>query len=441
LFRRDCIRTKSYLALGLFLFVSFNPAPEELFSHLMSDQVWLVEVLLGLSLYTAFADAPTRLRSLYLALAAVCLGLSTVTRTTQVPLLASFVLWALIGGTLGWLKNGRKAFDLHAVVGFATCLVFVVLLNYATCFYNSIHDGYFGLSAIDSREYRDFYMSLQSVGDPTGDPHYPVDDHRLGLVAQAGPVSHGFVDRMRTDQRFREVSRDTFGKYDFSLGWFHFIVFGNTLPNGDLSRGFAMFREVENEISKASAENRLKVRTILPLPDCRIPILLSVLPGALRDESALITTIPSQYAWAWGGDEAKFDNAYFSQALTRRAVAPSTLRENIGKALCAFYSAVYSNMLPGLMLAVGAYLACSVYSWKKNSAFCLRFPVQQLFGVFFVVLFFWYVFFHASGFPAVARYLVYQNVMLPLLLVYYFREAWQMVRSRDVSGGRTSSRE
>ena len=422
--------TKSYLALGLFLFVAFNPAPEELFSHLMSDQVWLVEVLLGLSLYVAFADTPTRLRCLYLVLAAVSLGLSTLTRTTLVPLVASFLLWGLLGGILCWLKKRRKAFDLHSAIGIVVCLAFIGILNDATCFYNSIHYGYFGLSVIDSREYRDFYLCLQSVGDPTGDPYYPVDDHRLGLVAQAGPVSHRFVDQMRTDRRFRTVSRQTFGKYDFSLGWFHFIVFADTFPNGNLPQGFAMFRAVESEIAQASADNRLKVRHILPLPDCRLPIVLSVLPDAMRDVSALITVEPSRYAWAWAG-EPKFDNAYFSLALTRRTVVPSPLRENIGRALCVFYSIIYPIMLPGLILAVSAYLACGVYFWKKISAFSLRFLARQLFGVLFVVLFCWYAFFHASGFPAFARYMIYQNVMLPVLLVYYGREAWCMVRGHD----------
>jgi len=416
---------KSYLSLGLFLFVSFNPAPEELFSHIMSDQVWLVEALLGLSLFIFFANTRSRWRSLYLALAVACLGLSTLTRTTLVPLVASFVLWAMISGALCWLNSKRNAFDFHTSVGLLVCAAFVGILNYATCCHNSIHYGYFGLSLVDSREYREFYTCLQSVGDPTGEPHYPVDDHRLGLVAQAGPVSHKFVEQMRTDQRFREVSRDTFGKYDFSLGWFHFIVFGNTMPNGDLSQGLAMFKDVEREIANASAEKRLKVRPVLPL----------------RAEGALITAEPSQYAWAWGGDEPKFENPYFTQVLTRRAVRPSPLRENIGRSLCTFYSVIYSKMFLGLMLGVGAYLACAIYSWKSNPGINLRSSTRHLFGVLFVVLFFWYAFFHASGFPAFARYMIYQNVMLPLLLVYYFREAWHLFHERSALSSQTSCRD
>ena len=430
---------KSYLALGLFLFVYFNPAPEELFSHIMSDQVWLVEALLGLSLFVIFANSHSRWRCLYLALAVTCLGLSTLARTTLIPLIASFVLWATISGTLCWLNRKRSVFDFHTAVGFIVCLASIGLLNYATCSFNSALHGYFGLSIVDSREYREFYTCLQSVGDPTGEPHYPVDDRRLSLIAQAGPVSNQFVQQMRTDQRFRSVSRDTFGKYDFSLGWFHFIVFGSTIPNDDLSQGLAMFRSIEREIAQASADNRLKVRPVLPLPDCRIPIVLSVLPDALKDESTLITTEPSRYAWAWGGDEPKFENPYFTQVLTRRAVNPSSLREYIGRSLCAFYSMVYSPMLLGLMLGMGAYLFCGIYSWKKKSGFNLRLSTRHLFVIFFAVLFFWYAFFHASGFPAFTRYLIYQNVMLPLLLVFYFRETWRLIRERNALSNQTSS--
>jgi len=420
--------TKSYLALGLFLFISFDPAPEELFSHIMSDQVWLVEVLLGISLFVTFAGTRKGVRWLYLALAAICLGFSTITRVTIIPLITSFLLWAVISGILWWLKNRQKSFDFQTVGGWIACVAFVGIFNYSTCFYNSIYKGYFGLSLTDSREYHEFYMCLQSVGDPTGDKYYPVDDHRLSLIAQAGPASHEFVDQMRTDLNFRRINQKAYGKYDFALTWFELVVFFNTIPNGNLHQGFAMFKEVENEISKASEEHRLKVRTIIPLPDCRIPIVMSAFPDALRHLSAFITTEPAQYAWAWGGSEPQFENVYFSQALTRRAVAPSPVRENIGKALCTFYSIIYSKMLLGLELGVDVYLGCGIYCWKKISTFSLHFLAQQFFVVFFVVLFFWYVLFDASGLVSSARYMVFQNVMLPLLLVYYFRQAWQIVR-------------
>jgi hypothetical protein len=433
--------TRSFLALALFLFVSFNPAPEELFSHILSDQVWLVEAMLGISLFVTFVQTSTRWRCLYLVLAALCLGLSTLTRTTLVPLIVSFVLWALLDATLGWLNRRRNIFDFHPTAGLFVCLAVVGIIDFGTCTYDSNRYGYFGLSMVDSREYRIFYTALQSVGEPDGDKYYPVDDHRLSLIAQAGPVAKKFVDQMRADTRFREVSRETFGQYDFSLGWFHFIVFGNTMPDGNLSQGLMMFKDVEREIAQASAEHRLKVRPVLPLPDCRIPIVLSAFPDALRESTALISKEPSQYAWNEGGAEPKFENSNFTNALSRRAVTPSPLRENLGKALCVFYSVLYYPMLPVLALSVGAYWACLVYVWKKNSALFGHFSIQNLFAIFFVVLLIWYAFFHASGFPAFARYMIYQNVLLPLLVAYYFREAWLMYRESKSLSNQTSCRD
>jgi hypothetical protein len=420
--------TRSYPSLGLFLFLSFNPAPEELFSHIMSDQVWLVEVLLGISLFVLFAETQRRRRWLYLVPAAVCLGFSTITRVTIIPLMAAFLLAAVMAAILYVVKTRRKAVDLQAIIGWIGCIGFIAIFNYSTCLYNSICYGYFGLSITDCREYRIFYMCLQSVGDPSGDKYYPVDDHRLSLVAQAGPVSHWFVDHMRTDLNFRRISQNAYGKYDFALPWFELVVFFNTVPNGDLRQGFAMFRMVENEISKAAEENRLKVRAIIPLPDSRIPIVLSAAPNALRQLSALITAEPAQYAWAWRNDEPKFDNPYFAQALTRRTVAPSPARENIGRALCTFYSFIYARLLFGLELSMGAYLVCGLYYWNKLPAMNLHSLAQQLFALFFFVVFFWYVLFSASGLQATSRYMVFQNVILPLLVVYYFREAWRIAR-------------
>ena len=92
--------TRSFLALGLYLFVIFNPAPEELFSHLMSDQVWLVETMMGISFLVFFAGDRSRLRWLYILLSALCLGFSVITRSAMVPLTVAFLLLAMLSGTL-----------------------------------------------------------------------------------------------------------------------------------------------------------------------------------------------------------------------------------------------------------------------------------------------------------------------------------------------------
>jgi hypothetical protein len=49
----------------------------------------------------------------------------------------------------------------------------------------------------------------------------------------------------------------------------------------------------------------------------------------------------------------------------------------------------------------------------------LSIAAQQLFTIVFVVHFLWYALFDASGLSVFTRYLLFQNVMLPLLTAYY----------------------
>ncbi|HEY0257529.1 MAG TPA: hypothetical protein VGC39_08805, partial [Candidatus Methylacidiphilales bacterium] len=423
--------TQSYLALGLYLFAIFNPAVEELLSHLMSDQVWLVETLAGFSLFVLFAGTASRLRWGCVLLGALCLGFSVVTRSTFVPLLITFLVWAMLSVGLAFLRNQKCADLLPIAGGCFLCLYAVAVFYYGTCFHNSKNNGFFGLSAFDSREYQDFYMRLQSVGEPTGDAYFPIDDNRLSLIATAGPRSRWFVEQLGKDSSFRNTSRQTYGKPGIALCWFHWAVFETLDTDGDLDRTFALFRDVEGEITRAAQENRLKVRRIIPLPDCRIPTVLSVIPHGLLHIASLITWQPPRYAWAWNHDEPKFDNAEFFRALHRQNVAPSPARERIGIVLCEIYAWVYAPLLVALVAAVAAFGIGLAYRWNSIPAFTNRFLAQQLFLVSFLVLALWYLLFDASGLFAVPRYLVFNNVMLPLLLVYYARHAWRLSAGRN----------
>ena len=244
--------TQSFVSLGLYLFVIFNPAVEELLSHLMSDQVWLVETLIGLSLIVFFAGATTRLRWLSITLASVFLGLATVTRSTFVPLLATFLIWATGAIVLSRIKTGRFVIDRPLVGGGLLCLYGIVLFYYSVCLTNARYNDFLGLNAFDSREYQCFYMCLQSVGEPTGEPYFPVDDHRLKLIAQAGPRSKWFVDQLARDVVFRQVSLETYGKPGIALCWFHWAVFETINTDGDLKKTFGFFDDIEHEIAQAA---------------------------------------------------------------------------------------------------------------------------------------------------------------------------------------------
>ena len=417
---------KSYLALGVFLFASFNPAVEELLSHLMSDQVWLVETLLGFSFFVFFAGTRAKICWAYAVLAGLFLGYSTITRSTFVPLLAIFGIWAALSCLLAWRKNKGRVVDYPAIGGCVICLYAVTIFYYDTCWHNAQANGFFGLSALDSREYQSFYLCLQSVGEPTGERYYPVDDGRLRLIASAGPRSRWFVDQLAKDSSFRKISEQVYGKPGLALCWFHWAVFETVDADGDLDKTFALFKDVEGEITQAGREGRLQVRPILPLPDCRVPIVLSAMPAAASHVTAMVMSEPSRYAYASDAGEPRFDDVRFTEALNRHPVALGPVRDHIGSALCVAYAYAYPPLLAGLGLAVAMFIVRLALRWRELPDFTFPFLAQQMFGVAFVVLFFWYLLFDASGLLAVPRYLVFNNAILPVLFAYYAREAWQV---------------
>jgi hypothetical protein len=418
---------ESALALAVFVFVIFNPTAAELSSHLLSDPVWMVEVILGLALVVLFAQGRSPWRWLLLAPAGAVLALSTITRTTIIPLTVALLLWIGLVLLMEWRKRAKLRRMLALGGGIAAVLAVVALGYKATCWHNAAAFGYDGLSMPDSREYRDFYMCLQSVGEPGDDAYYPVDTARLDQVAQAGPVSHAFVEAMKIDANFRRISEKTFGKYDFALGWFHFVVFFNTVPGGDLRQGFAMFKAVESEIATASREGRIQTRVIVPLPDCRLGTVAGVLPDAVFRLGGLILFVPAKYAWS-SENEPRFENPDFTAALNRGAAGRSPMREEIGAWLCAIYAPVYWLLLPVLALGMGG---CIVGELRRRGALAeidSAFAARQLVFIAALAFFAWNALFCASGVPFFARYMILQNVLLPLLAAYYGQLAWRIIR-------------
>jgi hypothetical protein len=420
---------RTYLALGVFLFAAFNATAAELFSHMLSDPVWLVEVMIGLALVVLFATRRSPWWWFGLVPAGVLLAVSTITRTTIVPLCGSLLLWLAIVLVVEWRTGATRRRLLSLVGGVALVLVAVTLCYKGTCLRNSESYGYYGLSMPDSREYREFYMALQSVGEPTGDRYYPVDTARLDQIAQAGPVSKWFVEAMKTDGNFRRVSEQTFGKYDFALGWFHFVVFFNAIPNGDLRTGFQMFRAVEDEIAAASREGRIKTRSIVPLPDARLGVVAGAVPNSVVRLGGLITFVPAAYAWSEPG-EPRFQDAAFTKALNRGAAERSPVREAMGMMLCAIYGPAFVVLLPVFLLALGACVVGVIRKRGKELGLEPEFAARQLILIAATVFFAWNVLFCASGVPFFARYMILQNVLLPLLAVYYARAAWHLLRKR-----------
>jgi hypothetical protein len=417
--------SRSYLSLGLFLFTILNPNPTELFCHMMSDQVWLVETMLGLSCAALAMQSDTRPKWSHLALAVLFFGLSAITRSTFIPLMACLI--SFVGLALAFIAiKLKKQPDKEPLIVLLLCawsLLFgVSAVYYGTCFYDANRYGYFGISVIDSSEYKKFYTCLQSVGPSGNDTYFPIDENRRKLIEQAGPVSHWFIGEVEKNSFYKQIGLEHYGKADIPAGWFHFATFNAILPavDGDLRKSFALLEAIENEIAGANRRGVLHVRPLLPLPDGRLHLVLAAYPQALGDTTKMVVYQPSPDFFTWKYLHSKYRNSEFSMALTRRTVHESAVREKIWRTFCGLYSCVYTLPLFYLCLALQAvFLALLAFTWNRSAEISLFFLAQQFFALFFVVHIFWYALFDASGLYVFSRYMIFPHVMLPILIAYY----------------------
>jgi hypothetical protein len=415
---------KSYLSVGLFLFTIFNPVPEVLFMRLMSDQVWLVETMLGISwlVLSLEGGVQEKPRWLYLGFAAGFLGLSSVTRSTFIPLIASLLIFTLIMllvFAFGFKSSPRQA-KINLLVSLLTVLLATTTIYYGTCYLNSKRYGYFGLSAIDCSEYRHFYTCLQSVGPAGKDTYFPVDQSRRQLIATAGPTAKWFVGEVDKNEMYQQVGRDHYGKSDVPSGWFHFATF-NVLFNssdGDLRKSYSLMRKIENEIAEASSRGDLSTRFVLPLPDSRLDLVWVAFPLGWRDAVDMMLLCPPPELFSWEKRKGLYNSPEFAAALLRQQVQPSPAQESAWRFLCTIYAHLYGKVAFYLYLAL-TFFSLIALSYRrdriKNDAFALL--AQQAFAVFFFVHMLWYAFFDASGLYVFSRYMIFQNVMLPILIV------------------------
>ena len=425
---------KNYLACGLFLFAIFNPAPTELFSHFYSDQIWMVETMAGFA-YLVFAlRDPLRANGFQLACATILLGFSTITRSVFAPLMACLIFFTLIASILIWARGGFDRFRIPLRtfwISMSSVIIGIFVFYYATCFYNLHRHHYFGISAVDCSEYRNFWLCLQSVGDANGVNYFPVDEDRRNLIAQAGPHSKAFMDQLNQANLFKDVGLATYGKRDLASGWFHFAVFAAN--DSDTDKSYAIFKQIEQEIRDAAQRGQLKTRTVLPLPDCRVGLVMAVFPGALHSTVRKLMDEPAPYPWGWTAQRLPYDNPEFSRALTRRAVSDSPARYQAWHMFHAIYSRLYTQaVLYFLLILIIVFWIFLAFAWRPDLKDCLSLLAQQLFALLFIALIFWYALFDASGMPVVARYMIYQNVMVPILIAYYLR-SFAILRAKQGS--------
>ena len=415
--------TRRYLAAGLFLFILFDPAIAEVFSHFMSDQVWMIEIMLGLALFVLTVEREDRPRAWLTIPAALFLGLSVITRSTFPPLALSFFLFVALGG---WLLFKRpQAAGRFLLI--ATALGFGVGLIYGgTCRYNARCFGFNGISAWDNREYARFYLTLQAVGPADGVAYFPIDENHRRLIAQAGPTSGWLMGEMEKNAGYKAVGKQNYGRADFPGGWFPFAVFNAALSAnpGNLRGVFALFRTVENEIDDAVRPGRLQMRPILPLPDSRLSLVLPVLPHATLRAVTAIVREPSPDWLAKENRPELYVDPDFTRALGRSPLAIRPAQEIVMRVLVHFYTALYRPL--ALLLLAALVVRAGLLRIKRRREFPLFSAgeiARQIFVLTFFVMACWYTLFEASGFPLSPRYLIYQHVLLPVLLAYYFVRA------------------
>jgi hypothetical protein len=414
---------KSYLACGLFLFALFNPAPAELFSHFLSDQIWMVLTMIGLAYLVLALREPLQLRGLFLTCSFLLLGLATITRTSYDLLMGCMAF--LIGATTllilcrGGFRKTRASLAIFLLSTFSVVLG-VSAIYYVTCFFDSQRLHYFGISAVDCREYRNFYLCLQSVGEPTGVNYYPVDGDRRRLIATAGPDAKALMNEIDRTDYYKQVSQSAFGRHDIALGWFQFAVFGTY--DSDIDKAYVQFEKIEQEIREAGQTGRLHVRSIPPLPDCRLNLVLPVLPASLQSTMRQTVAEPIPFPSGWSVRPQSYVDPDFTRALSRNRVYDSPIRFEIWRLVHALYAQLYrSAMVIFLFALVMAYWFCLAITWRPMQVHSLAILAEQIFALVFFALIFWYTLFDASGTPVMTRYMIFNNVMLPILLAYYVR--------------------
>jgi len=427
---------KSWLPFGLFVFVTFDPAIAELFSHFYSDQVWLVETMLGLACFVLAFRSVEKLDWTCVYAALSFFGFSIITRSVMVPLLISVMVFALVALVLslskGFIPNLKRKLDFLALT--VPTFIFGLSLIYGSmCRYNLVKHGYTGLSYIDSSQYKNFYLCLQSVGDPDGPRYFPIDENRRKLIALAGPDSSWLMRQLDDNTFYKQAGLDHYGRADIAAGWFHWAVFTAAMHDGNYIGAFKLFDNIEDEINASTKFGRVQVRAIAPLPDARIPIVIGALPSGLWNTVSQIVHEPPPDAFAAKDAATLYVNPDFTKALTRRAVTDSPFRDSLWQILAHIYAWIYTPVLFALyIIALAALKITILRRWKQIPEFYLFTIAQYIFSIVFVILILWYTLFDASGMPATARYMIFNHVLMPMLICSY---AVGVMRLRMQAGG------
>jgi hypothetical protein len=399
----------------------FNPNWAEISSHLLSDPVWTVFTMTGVSLWGLYCQGMV---SKVVAIPmAVLFLLAGLTRPLTVPLFLCFMAFPGVCYLLIWLSKSVDKRKLSVSITIPALLLMVTTLLPYKLWLAMDPYGYGGTSSLDSRAFVNLYMTFQSVGEPDGIPYFPVGEERRALIATAGPLCKKLMAEIDDPQGpcaiFKGCGDFYYGVHDIPEGWVQCAVEGESPLY--LGPRFKYYSDLEQEIHQAHAEGRLPVRSILPLPDCRLEKVFSVLPKAMVEAYFPLVYQPAHFSGTF--PTARFDMPIFTKYLNRRNVHPDELHNWVTWSICLIYRAYFPLLPPILGLFV---LYSMMYGKIRGCSVDLPFLAQQIFLVTFTGLLACYILFSASGLPLVSRYLTYHSLLLPLLTLYYGSLAWKL---------------
>lgn len=426
---------RAYLPTFLFLFALFDPNLAEQCSQMYSDPIWMVETMTGLALIVLAAERPGPPRWPYLFPAALALGMTTITRSVFIPLVAGLALFGLLA--LAVILARRPQRENRGRLGVFLLTMWTIFLGvgviyFGTCVYHEKKFGFYGISVVDSNEYKTFYLCLQSVGEPTGVAYCPVDRARRNLIAAAGPNARWLMERLDQDREDNQAGFDQYGEYDIPSGQFDWATYHNVLPScqGNLRGAFAFFKTVEDEIAAANRRGAVKVRPVLPLPDTRLGVVMSVYPEALGRTLAAALYEPVDSPILSSQDPSMYRYETFTRALHRRTVTDSPVRNRLWQGLGVLYSGLYGRIAFYLFSGLVAAFALALMGKGQLLPECPpKFLMEQLFVVMFFTILGWYSVFVASGLPPLSRYLIYNHVMMPMLAAYYLSRLVRLLKN------------
>jgi len=410
-----------------FSFALFNPLANWLFSWILSDPVSLIVSLLALGFFAKALQEESRKRSLLSSIASGGFFAFSVITRTQLELVLALLSLALLSTIVVALttkaceKNSRQMKIWRPLMVLVVILITLSVHSYVDQ-YHAKKWGYNGLSYIDSKEYRSLYSALKAVGESDGQLYFPIGKERRDLISRCGHACALLMTKIESAASCKQVSKDAYGTYDIATGWFHWAVF-RVPPTKD---DFILIAAARNEIEKARLGGVIHVRHENPLPDDRMKIVVPAFWMSAKKMLNFITSGPDSYTYS----NLPFVDPDVDAATTRRHLTADTTRLKVILRICRMYSYLFGPRTC-LVCVFLLLVTAALQIWRGIFEKTVVAPIGPWIAwVFGAMLLFYYAWIDVSGLPAGARYVVYSNVIVPIVIVWSLREISLSVRAR-----------